>query len=595
MKKFLPFFYTFSGFIVYMFIQGCGTSTDVTISSIEVTQAVQDSANTVPLVAHRATAFRVTINTNGVDNVGPINGSLHVIVDGNELTSSGGLAPLNPNMVARAVPDRDDQDHTLNFELPPNLPIPVSSNVVVWAEISCPMDADVNNNTLSSNVLQFGNVVNPKIVYVLIDYLPNGSGPPDPSPLRPGAGDAMLEGVWPVRSNDPELYSPSIIPSIPYSSDLRLRGVLDSSDVTELGQQLLNIRDINVALRFGFPQDRNVFVYGWLNMPNFGNSQRLLGLRMGIAALGTNTPASYQKTFAHEAGHWFGRRDLSGTTSNAGWDVWGRLNYNPTANQVVGRVKPSGFQEVMNSGCCTQRRWIDIRKYEETYRFLTRNLAPGVANARTQSKTNSEETNVMKEWVIIRGQLDLQKEEVIRWSKVFRNGLKGMIAADTSSEWYLEVKSSENQVKTYPVDLYQRYIPDVDPETGIMDFESRVAFPKSGFFSTVKLLNKEDGKVYGVWDAGQPPQIDFVNPEGAKGSDVIEWSVKDEDTSKEELRYSVFINDDEQEDWMPLAIYINENYLDLKNMDLKDRQNVRIKVQVSDGLNQAFTSDLPIR
>src|SRR5262245_51019016 len=74
---------------------GLAYAVDLTVTNIEVTQAIQTTTNTIRLVAQRSTAVRATLVD--LDTSGPVpnvTGTLHVFVGGTEITPTAGLAPI---------------------------------------------------------------------------------------------------------------------------------------------------------------------------------------------------------------------------------------------------------------------------------------------------------------------------------------------------------------------------------------------------------------------------------------------------------------------------------------------------------------------
>ena len=96
--------------------------TALSVTNIEVTQGVQTSTNTIQLVAQRSTAVRVTLATAVTVGVPGVIGLLHVFVNGSEITAAPGLS--SNNLTAPPAPQRGNEAHTLNFELPARLAFP---------------------------------------------------------------------------------------------------------------------------------------------------------------------------------------------------------------------------------------------------------------------------------------------------------------------------------------------------------------------------------------------------------------------------------------------------------------------------------------
>src|SRR5919198_2669678 len=103
---------------------------DLTVTGVEVTQAIQTPTNSIKLVALRSTAVRATLGVTG--SAGPVSGvtgRLHVFVGGTEITPSAGVAPTNAPFTAPLAPQRANENDTLNFELLAPTNITASANV----------------------------------------------------------------------------------------------------------------------------------------------------------------------------------------------------------------------------------------------------------------------------------------------------------------------------------------------------------------------------------------------------------------------------------------------------------------------------------
>lgn len=66
---------------------------DLSVDSVEVTQAIQTPTNAIPLVAPKGTAVRAYIGVDAEDQVSGVTGRLHVFVNGSEVTPAGGVPP----------------------------------------------------------------------------------------------------------------------------------------------------------------------------------------------------------------------------------------------------------------------------------------------------------------------------------------------------------------------------------------------------------------------------------------------------------------------------------------------------------------------
>ena len=78
---------------------------DLTVTGVEVTQAIQTPTNSIKLVALRSTAVRATLGVTG--SAGPVagvTGRLHVFVGGTEITPAAGVAPINAPFMTHMPP-----------------------------------------------------------------------------------------------------------------------------------------------------------------------------------------------------------------------------------------------------------------------------------------------------------------------------------------------------------------------------------------------------------------------------------------------------------------------------------------------------------
>lgn len=127
---------------------------DLTISRIEVTQAIQDEAQSVPLVAGKSTAVRVFVRQQGNPDtlISGVTVALRGFREGNELASSP-LRAVNLPIRAQAEPDRGNPNHSQNFILPEAWT--QAGTLVLQAELRLApgtVESPSDNNTLSRPV-----------------------------------------------------------------------------------------------------------------------------------------------------------------------------------------------------------------------------------------------------------------------------------------------------------------------------------------------------------------------------------------------------------------------------------------------------------
>jgi hypothetical protein len=131
------------------------TGNDLAITSMEVTQSIQDLANSMPLIRGKRTFVRVSLSTTA--NVNAVAARLFGSVNGLSLGSP--LVPLNPGGRINAIttPTRTVENDSFLFELPGTW-ISSAQPVVLRAEIN-PTHAlpenNFTNNSLSTAPLSF--------------------------------------------------------------------------------------------------------------------------------------------------------------------------------------------------------------------------------------------------------------------------------------------------------------------------------------------------------------------------------------------------------------------------------------------------------
>lgn len=108
-------------FAVYHNYRGAGPG-EITVEGIEVAQSIQDLANSVPLVANKATIVRVYLSYES-DHAITVRGQLSVrrVADGSVITvDSFDSLNLETSLNGQTQQKRGRLDQSLNFVLPPN-------------------------------------------------------------------------------------------------------------------------------------------------------------------------------------------------------------------------------------------------------------------------------------------------------------------------------------------------------------------------------------------------------------------------------------------------------------------------------------------
>jgi len=360
---------------------GTGSSTDVVLQQVEVTQGLQRDNNDIPMVRGKPVVIRVFPKlASGSSTLTGVSARLHATRGGTELPGSP-IAPDNGPITIKSTFSRLQPDDSLNFTLDPDW---YESDTDFWAELVLP--ASVTDPTPANNRYPVGAGVFPvryqdrrglSIRYVRIHYT-NPSWGGDPRP-RARVGDQETAN-W-ARSIFP--VDPSRMPYDPWSPeeiDFGHGGSNGDIDGTALITELNTLYAANPS-----PPDR---LYGWtpeLSFSSNGLSDPVWAGGQGRVVFGNDTegpspPATsrYRRTFAHELGHNTDANGLFHTdqrlqADEIGYDVMG---VDPFQRRVMRRypaTDPTPSQnlfDVMRGGELEPHAWITPLHYLHIFNAL---------------------------------------------------------------------------------------------------------------------------------------------------------------------------------------------------------------------------------
>jgi hypothetical protein len=582
-------------------------SYDLSVASVEVTQATQTPTNAIPLVARRATAVRATIEISG-DAGHLFLGTLRVFVNGAEVTPPGGVSSTGPLLLPL---QRNNESGTLNFELPAPTPIVASTNVDFRVDVLAlkhflgDPEANTANNSGVAEDLTAVDRETPFIYFTRIDYTPSGLGPPPLSLVAPGTGDAFVRGILPVDDSDPLLYRETT--PLKFDCDPDGDGILsqkdgycdgkNASEQVHLVDFLKSARQMIVSDGVG-ANDRT-FLYGWIkdNPTTFNGST---GPQVGF---GNTQPDLYQRTFAHEVVHWFGpshnRPPEPRGLDEVGWDVGGRLVGNPPGNNETNRVKPITSPvtgpdfDIMTTGDATvtpaippprtNEAWINTRNYKILLNHCT--LGGPLGAERPCPTIFRKKAAVVTGFFLPGGKILLKP--------VFRFPWKAQLSQARRGRFVAKITDTEGVTTTRRFDaplpvterrrrrskgVFSVTLP-VDPSAKISSLQIRNAD------RTVRLARMRRSK---------PPRIALVSPRpGAVISEKtrVRWVTDDPDTRKGRLLLEAAYSDDRGRNWVPIGVDIpgrDRGFTFDSSAIRKSAGEGVIRVFVSDGLNTVF-------
>jgi hypothetical protein len=568
-----------AGYLVFLFAFAATAAhaATLTVTNVQVTQAIQTAGNTIPLVALRSTAVRATIGvTNSAVPVPNVTGSLHVFVNGSEVTPAAGIPPINAPFTAPLAPQLANQNDTLNFEVPSAIQIPASNNVGFRVDI-------VGGTSGSANNLTFTTRTTPLLYFTRINYTPAGLGLPALNLVQPGVGDAFVRGILPVNDRDPLLYRQGLFPTLPYSENAAHDGVLAAlgSDGNDLLALLASCRQLIVNGNVG-AADR-IFLFGFLaGNPINGNGAAQVG---GRNAFGNTQLSRYQRSYAHELTHNFGFNHNNDNIDQVGWDVTGRLINNPAGNNTPTRVKPTTLFDIQVPGLLTNQAWVETAKYTTLFNSAT--LANGPDSPDKLSR------NVL----VIQGIFDPAGRRLLRLKPVFRypwasQPTRPLIQKEQQPlPFAVEVRGETGQVARVPFDARVADDPSRGPEHEVFGF-FEVMVPFTGQVRSVRITDRTGKMTFGAIERSQtPPRIQILSPKPGEllGETVrVVWRAR-ASTPVANLMFQAAYSPDNGRSFVPIGVDIRGNTLVFPTGQLqKSSSTGLIRVFVSDGLNTAW-------
>jgi YVTN family beta-propeller protein len=296
------------------------------VTGIEVTQAIQDLANSVPLVIGRRTFARVYVETDGPDMAG-ITATLSAIgaygtIGGPVSVPLGPIVPSNtggPRITVKAEPKRSIINDSFIFDLPWEWT--AFEGLRLHAELSAPnaaAPASCQSDIVAEPVREFRTYTTLKVAFVRMGYKAYGvfNNPADAfvwaSPLEQSQSESWMRRTYPVS----EL---TTVPDFPLFDALLGQWVDRTSlfcllaygpnDISKCAWRYVSLRLASLQAATGFMGDADV-AYGLiprhpLDLINGTNTYFTRGACCADRAAGG--PANDPDYAAHEIGHFLGR------------------------------------------------------------------------------------------------------------------------------------------------------------------------------------------------------------------------------------------------------------------------------------------------
>lgn len=281
---------------VAVYLPSMSSGIDVSISLIEVSQAIQTDTNSVPLVANRPTLVRVMAKT----EVGAEPANISVTLSGSRGGSSLGTLNLGTATIP-ASPSRSVYDSTFNVQLPSDW---LTGQVILTAKVDANgvlFDSNQANNVRTQTAV-FNTVPDLNIVVVPIDYTHQGSFAPG---FYPGNRVDYISD-WIMRT-----FPVANVNVVIRNSNYPFEGNLQQSGSwLDLLSEMRTLKGTETGTQYG-----PTVYYGFVPIKNGGDQWFFSGIA-GIgyvggfrASVGLNlgNGSSTGELAAHEVGHNLGR------------------------------------------------------------------------------------------------------------------------------------------------------------------------------------------------------------------------------------------------------------------------------------------------
>jgi len=576
---------------------------------IEVTQAIQDQGNNVPLIEGKPTFVRVYVDCGaGCTSLANVTGVLRGYGPSGELQRSP-LAPVNRFIVASLqawTDQRSELEKTLNFTLPPEW---TTGTITLTAEVSSGAFYDA-----FPQVITFEQARTKNIIYVPVRY--NGQEPTS----RIDGASWWARRVWPTAGINYIRW-----PTIEWSAPL---GCLRYLGNAEKYSDCLS-EDLKNRLTEEYRKGRvGGYIFGWLaegvNIGVEGSSDPTWrdGGGAGRAAFGVDRPSEAPRTFAHEIGHLMGRHhtntqdnvDYSGdctlkdpskcggdrdclayVDTDSDWVVEDGLPgpppYADSRIQDYGidgygfgwlvssssAVKnPAGSYDYMSycGGLGEDNVWTSPWTYEHLY---SEALQVGVTDLETRLLSGLEAYFISSGLVYTDDTATLDPIWVISSTVTPENPPAG-------TQYCLEAQDGSNiALVSQCFDLtFMNY--ETGEATDVDGFNLMLPYP-SGVARIVLKKGASEVAVQSV--SSNAPVVTVASPNGGEtwaASDTydITWSASDDDGDS--LTYSVMYSTDAS-DWIPVGGTVTETQVTVNSGELAGSATARVRVLASDGVN----------
>ncbi len=599
------------------------------ITGIEVTQGIQDLANSVQLIENRRTFVRVYVESDG-PAIPNITAYLYRMGFLGTNPIDGPLVPVNPvgtHLTVQANPNRDDINHSFLFELPWDWT--TGGSLRLKAELNpnkVPGEPNFNDNNQLSGTHIYRASPRLEVQFVSWGYILNNTY------YYPRLVDdvfqtySWIRRAYPLASTAGLASDPSpgfrpnlwIIPDDALGSRVNRTAAdclaMDAEFRSLCASHYTNTQMGALRTENGIPSD--VFMYGMISDEAgfFPRGQACCAPGTSSGPVGTpasgdwDTDSTYGDWYAgHEIGHTLGRNhpaenadDLSteNVREGCGHDPadlnypytdaligpsWGSLegfDVGDTAFGLPVRIYPSDQWHDFMTYC--GHLWISDYTYNGMYNFMSINSAAH----------SSLETDVSGDFLSVYGLIALERGSAVI-QRLRRLDSVASVPEIIPGDYSIRLKNGGGtQLASYP------FTPQAneDFEGTILDFAQVVDYVAGT--SAVQIVETATGKVLTEQSlSANPPTISNVRfdlaPSPVTGTITLRWNAFDPDGDP--LRFDVFNSRDNGRTFQPLQLNISGRSIPIDTSRLGGSNNAFLRVVASDGVHTASAQNSSFR
>ncbi len=567
-------------------------SRQVAITGMEVTQAIQDLSNSVPLVSGKTTVVRVHLKVlDGKGDLPGVHGYAYF-----PYTGQGPIfSPINPGGVvtARTSPDRGVLDHTLNFVIPG--PYSVGSGLLFVRVLPPGGVIFPGSGELQDSVwLNFGSVPTMRLRLVGMRYTVNGV-PYEPRNLDYANVQSWLRAAYPVGS---------FISSWTTTNYTQTVGLPTCCPVDE---QLATIKTLDIANKTATADTRyyglvfegppaNHFMVGCVC--GFGTTSG----PTGAGTWGWDTDGSYGDWYTgHEIGHQYGLCHPGACSTQEGKpDTSPHCATYPYPKALIGGPAndPNRFYGLnIETLAVYGPKWTDMMSYcanewisDFHYKRMRANMINPPASAAAQSDP--------QERLLVIGTLDPATGAVVLDPFLRVSEAEATVERTPGAYSIVLADGSGTRLAEYPFTPRVMDHPEQQPGATCQSTTASAPSAETAYIFEFVPWHPDTERV-SIWQGERelasrsvsphPPTLHVSYPNGgevvAVDSFTARWSARDADGDP--LSYALLFSADGGETWLTLATGIKETSYNVDARMLAGSERALVRVLASDGVNTA--------